>query len=282
MTADVDNPYDGVASPYRAVRPGYLPEVFTALESYADVDGLPRVLEVGAGTGQATRHMATLGWVIDAIEPGCQLAAELRADSNAGPVRIRNARFEDAIVEPSSFDLVIAATSWHWIDPAVGYRKAWAALRPHGVIGLIWNAHVPDTIRPDWDPIRRAYLDVAPELADLARLTPDRADYDPASELAHSGYFDDVAQRVWPFEVSYSAFEFLALIGTYASHRVLDAQHRRRLDKLLRSVIDDLGGYVTKPYEALLVLGRRRPSGTAPICRWPIRPESAKIATEQD
>ena len=108
-------------------------------------------------------------------------------------------------------------------------------------------------------PIRRAYLDVAPELADLARLTPDRFDYYPVSELEQSGCFADVEQRAWPFETSYSAGEFLTLIGTYASHRALDTDRRRRLGDRLRSAIDDdLGGNVTKSDEALLVLGRSR------------------------
>ncbi len=28
------------------------------------------------------------------------------------------------------FDLVFAAMAWHWIDPAVRYRRAWELLRP--------------------------------------------------------------------------------------------------------------------------------------------------------
>ncbi len=63
-----DNPYDGVAGPYGAVRPGYPSEVFAAIESYADLHAPPRVLGIGAGTGQARRQMAALGWIIDAIE----------------------------------------------------------------------------------------------------------------------------------------------------------------------------------------------------------------------
>jgi SAM-dependent methyltransferase len=259
MSDGSDNPYDAVAGSYGAVRPGYPSEVFAAITSYADLHAPPRVLEVGAGTGQATRQMTALGWIIDAIEPGRQLSVELQSASSPRSLRVQNARFADAAVEASSFDLVVAATSWHWIDPEVGYRKARRALRPRGVIGLIWNAHIPDTTHPDWVPIRRVYLDVAPELADLARLTPDRFDYDPVSELEQSRCFADVEQHVWPFEVSYSAGEFLTLIGTYASHRALDSDRRRRLGDRLRSAIEtDLGGNVTKPYEALLVLGRRR------------------------
>ena len=46
--------------------------------------------------------------------------------------------------------LVFAATAWYWIDPAVRYQRAWAALRPGGHLAL-WSAgHVfPD----DGDPI---------------------------------------------------------------------------------------------------------------------------------
>ena len=253
-----DNPYEAVAAPYRAVRPEYPADVFAAIESYADLPDPPRVLEVGAGTGQATRQMAALGWSIDAIEPGRRLSTELRSVARPDSVRVREVRFEDAVVEGSSFDLVVAATSWHWVDASVGYRKARAALRPRGTIALMWNAHVPDTTHPDWVPIRRVYLDIAPELADLARLTPDRVDYDPAWELEHSECFDDIEQHTWPFEVSYTTVEFLTLIDTYASHRRLDAHRRRQLGDRLRSTIDDdLGGHVTKPYETLLVLGRR-------------------------
>jgi hypothetical protein len=37
------------------------------------------------------------------------------------------------------FDLVFAATAWHWIDPAVGYPRAWRLLRP-GAYLAIWSA----------------------------------------------------------------------------------------------------------------------------------------------
>ena len=105
---------------------------------------------------------------------------------------------------------------------------------------------------------RRAYLELAPELADLPRLTPTRTDYDPFSELRQSALFIDLVRHLSSFEVSYSASEFLLLIDTYASHRHLDADRRRRLHARLTEVIDtDLGGRVTKPYETVLVLGRR-------------------------
>jgi hypothetical protein len=117
---------------------------------------------------------------------------------------------------------------------------------------------VPDTLDPGWMRIRRTYEAVAPGLAVLARLTPDKPDYDPAAELRASGWFAGVEQRGFPSSIRYTAREFVALLDTYASHQVLDEPDRLELYRRLTRVIDDeLGGSVTKPYEAVLVLGRR-------------------------
>jgi hypothetical protein len=108
-------------------------------------------------------------------------------------------------------------------------------------------------------PIRDVYLDVAPEFC-RSRTTHSRSpDYDPIAELRRSLCFDSVERRVFPFEVSYSTDASLALIDTYASHAAIDAVRRHTLYEQLHTAIQDkLGGSVTKPYEAVLVLGRRR------------------------
>lgn len=250
--------YDAVAATYESVRPTYLEELFTAIEGYASLRDHPTVIEVGAGTGQATRQMLDRGWQIDVVEPGVELVARARANTSSAAVRFHNSRFEDVHLEHEAFDLLTAATSWHWTDPHVSYQKAHDALRPGGVIALFWNAHVPDTPHPGWAPIRRAYVDVVPELADLAPLTPDRPGYDPAVELEQCGWFESIERHSYPFEVSYGTDQFLDLLDTYASHSSLTQEKRSALYSRLRSTIrSELGGRVVKPYRAVLVLGRR-------------------------
>lgn len=202
--------------------------------------------------------MAQRGWLIDAIEPGRRLVAAAQERCTGFSVHFHVTRFEANVLPAGSFDLLAAATSWHWVDPTISYRLAQDALRPDGTVALFWNAHVPDTAHPAWQPIRRAYSDVAPELADLAPLTPDRPDYDPATELSESGWFERVERHRVAFELSYSADEFLTLIDTYASHSSLTPSTRARLHDRLRTAIrDELDGTVIKPYETLLVLGRK-------------------------
>lgn len=78
--------FDAVAVQYAAARPGYPPALFDAVEELA---GQPlagaRVLDVGAGTGIATRLLAERGAWVTAVEPGAAMAAELHAAHPAVP-----------------------------------------------------------------------------------------------------------------------------------------------------------------------------------------------------
>jgi SAM-dependent methyltransferase len=256
---EADNTFDAVAQTYEAIRPSYPEALFDAIESYwSDGRSRPRVLEVGVGTGQATLQMAARKWPVFGVEPGAQLAATARSRvASSNLVTVATATFEEVDVADASIDIVASATAWHWVDPKLGYRKAHRVLDRRGAIALWWNAHVPDTTDPRWEPVRSAYERVAPELARLARLTPDRPDYDPVGELHECGLFDAVEQHVFAFEISYAAAEFLQLISTYASHRHLDPLRKQRLyDDLTSTINGELGGTVVKPYEAQLILGR--------------------------
>ena len=56
--------------------------------------------------------------------------------------------FEDADIAPASFDLAVAATSFHWVDQEVGLTKLGWALRPGGWVALWWTLF-RDPARPD-------------------------------------------------------------------------------------------------------------------------------------
>lgn len=87
--------FDEVPEFYDSVPPGYPPEFF---ELIADqLPGQPQVLEVGPGTGQATRGLADAGMVVTAVEPGPNLAAFVAAKfSDTSRVSVINSPFEAA------------------------------------------------------------------------------------------------------------------------------------------------------------------------------------------
>src|SRR3954466_4385062 len=87
--------FDEVPELYDRVRPGYPDELFTDLASSTGMGAGTSVLEVGCGTGQATRSLAQLGCSVTAVEPGAGLAALARQ---------RLAAFGDVTVETSTFE----------------------------------------------------------------------------------------------------------------------------------------------------------------------------------
>ncbi|MGA3219780.1 MAG: class I SAM-dependent methyltransferase [Acidimicrobiales bacterium] len=90
-----------------------------------------QLLEVGCATGKATLPLARRGFVITCLEPGPALAAAARTNLSGFEVRVIQERFERWPPD-RPYDLVLAATAWHWVDPKVRYHKAAAALRPQG------------------------------------------------------------------------------------------------------------------------------------------------------
>jgi SAM-dependent methyltransferase len=135
--------FDQAAELYDRVRPGYPPALFDDLTELAGIGPGCRLLEIGPGTGQVTLPLAERGCQIVAVELGAELAAVARRNLARFPhVQIVTAGFEDWPLPTEPFDVVLAATAFHWIDPAVRVSKAADALRPGGMLAIIATHHI--------------------------------------------------------------------------------------------------------------------------------------------
>ena len=125
--------FNEVAELYDRARPGYPAQLFDDLLDLAALGPGSRVVEIGCGTGQATRSLAERGLDLTCVELGEDMAAVARDRLASFPnVRIVRAAFEDWEPERADFDAVVAFTSFHWVDEAVRYSKPARLLRPGG------------------------------------------------------------------------------------------------------------------------------------------------------
>jgi SAM-dependent methyltransferase len=155
--------FDQAAELYDRVRPRYPPALFDDLAELTGIGPGSRVLEIGPGTGQATIPLAERGCQVVAVELGAHLATVARHNLARFPaVEIVTAAFEDWPLPAAPFDLVLAATAFHWIAPAVRVTKAADALRPGGWLATITTHHIAggdesffadaQTCYERWDP----------------------------------------------------------------------------------------------------------------------------------
>ena len=131
------------AERYDRARPGYPAALFDDLAELTSIGAGSRVLEIGPGTGQATRPLAERGCRVVAELHGADPAALARRNLAGFPsVDVVNAAFEAWPLPVEPFDLVLAATAFHWIDPSVRADKIADALRPGGFLATVSTHHV--------------------------------------------------------------------------------------------------------------------------------------------
>ena len=250
--------FDSIAELYNKARPSYPDQLVSDLLDLAEMTGSGRILEIGCGTGQATVLFAPYGNQITCLEPGENLAALAEHNLSAyRNVQIVRSKFEDWHGQENTFDLIISAQAFHWLDRAVAYKKAARLLRDSGAIGLLWN-------RPDeaGAPYRQAFDDAyaryAPEISD-----PQTDDAQEGwiekwkNEIEASGLFSAVEVRRYSWSRSYDTGEYLELIGTYSDHILLSDQKRRALYQGISDEIERLGGSITKKYMTVLFFAIR-------------------------
>jgi SAM-dependent methyltransferase len=142
--------FDEVPRLYDRVRPSYPDALIGDLAAITGVGEASTVLEVGCGTGQATRKLAGLGCAVTAVESGEGMAAVARENlAPFGKVEIETSTFERWEDRDRRFDLVAAASSWHWVDPAVGWPLAHRVLRPGGWFAVLANVVVRREDEPE-------------------------------------------------------------------------------------------------------------------------------------
>src|SRR5689334_14109367 len=109
--------FDEVAALYNIARPRYPEKLFSTLIEVTGLHGNSKLLEIGPGTGQATKPLAKRGFDITAIELGAALSEVAKYELlDYKNVRVYTGAFEEITLPAKSFDLIFAATSFHWID----------------------------------------------------------------------------------------------------------------------------------------------------------------------
>ncbi|HZD21848.1 MAG TPA: class I SAM-dependent methyltransferase [Acidimicrobiia bacterium] len=168
-------------------------------------------------------------------------------------------------VEGGLFDLVYAATAWHWIDPALRYRRAWEVLKPGGHLAFWTAQHV---FGEGGDSFFREIQDVYDEIgeglpADVSWPRPGDLD-DEAAEIVQSGIFEVVLIRHFDWERRYNTEGYIELLETFSGHLAMENWQRDRLyGEIRRRLALRPNNSVRRHWGAVLHVARRRETSSS-------------------
>jgi SAM-dependent methyltransferase len=227
--------FDRAANVYEDARPDYPTQLFEDLVELAGLKPGDRLLEIGCATGKATLPLLRRGFSVVCIERGPNLAAQARERFTGLPAEVHLGTFETWDGTRGGFDLVFAATAWHWIDPEVRFLKAHELLRPGGHLAF-WSAiHAfPKGFDPFFTEIQEVYDELGEPWQGEWPPPPPEAMPDERDEILASGLFEDVEVRRFVWDARYTAEEYISLLGTFSGHIAMPEEELSRLYREIR------------------------------------------------
>lgn len=244
------NWYSPAAEAYNKTRPRYPKDLIREVVERVQLSSNSKILEVGCGPGTATVAFAQLGCLMRCLEPNPDFYQLAQQNCKQYPnVEIQNTSFEEWILEANKFDAVLAASSFHWIPPDIGYPKAANALREKGYLILLWNKE----LQPDYkvyQDLSEVYHIHAPSLARYEdEETQNKILQGLGQIVTDSSQFRDLISSQIQVEVTYTVDEYLALLNTYSPYLKLDPQNKELLFQGLRNKIErNYGGSLQLSY----------------------------------
>jgi len=233
------------AEKYERMRPGYLPELYEDIFSSLKINEQSNVLEIGIGGGQATLPVLQTGCMLTAVESGENLSRLCREKFRAYPrFSIVTAKFEDAVFESNSYDLIFSASAFHWVPEEIGYPKVFEILKSGGIFARFANHPFKDKGRDGLhEALQEIYRVYMPNSSASDEYT--EKDASNTADIAKKYGFEDISYKLYHRTRSFSSKEYVELLDTYSDHIAIEETTRKKFYSEIETVIENFGGQIT-------------------------------------
>ena len=250
--ADKRLSFNEVPDVYDEIRPSYPAALFDVL--FGMLPSEPTIVEVGPGTGQATKDLLARGASVHAVEIGPATAAKLREKLASARLRVSVGDFEKMEMRGASADSLFSATAYHWISSAAQTDRPAYLLRLGGVVAIVDLVQVTSAVDRGFfeaaQPIYERYGE-----GHRGPAAPTRKQVDPPMRqvLDDDRRFEDVAVRRWDWDQTYTAAEYRKLMLSYSGTQMMaPSQRSGLLDDMEACINEEFGGRITRPLVATL------------------------------
>lgn len=255
--------FDTVSSTYAKMRPGYVEELYRKMFDYIWLDETSNVIEVGIGGGQATEPILQTGCKLTAVEYGENFSQLCREKFKEYPnFSIVTDKFENVDFQDNFYDFVYSASAFHWVPEEIGYSKIFSLLKTGGVFARFSNHPFRDKGNLLLsDKIDQIYEQYYYKFYTEKHEEPKAFDEEMAKTRANiaSKYgFTDICYHLFYRTRTFSAEEYITLLGTYSDHIAIDEEIRMEFFSKIKEAINENGGTFTLYDTIDLELARKR------------------------
>jgi SAM-dependent methyltransferase len=252
--------YGQDSAAYASGRPAYPEPVYDVLRDRCQLSDGTRVLEIGPGTGLATRRLLSIGAAVTAVEPNPNLATFLQRSLAASELEVEVAMLEEAQLPDGAFDLAVAANSFHWVDPNVGQQKLLRALRPRGWLAIWWMLFEDPTRLDDFDRAIETVLGPSQSIVDPGPTALQLDAEARCARLRAAGFVNVRSEIVR----SVHTFDSTGIRALYATMAIVlrrrEPEQVAMLDALAALVERDFDNVVTRTFVTPLHTAQAPPS----------------------
>ena len=254
---------------YDKLRPEYPNKLFSDVIDFIG-SGKKKALEIGAGTGKATVPFLKAGYDVTAVELGENMAEFMRERfKEYKNFNVIVSAFEDAVLDENSYDLIYAASAFHWVNAEIGCPKVFNLLKSGGVFALFrynffasHNEALDDDIHEVYKKYYFSYYTSKPQTLRYKRT---RDEFKKSSEILNNyGFedmknygFHDVSLKLYDVTRTFSADEYIDFTDTMADRRNLPEENRTALNAGIKEAILKHGGYIKEDDVFQLYMGRK-------------------------
>ncbi|MDJ0555278.1 MAG: class I SAM-dependent methyltransferase [Microcoleaceae cyanobacterium MO_207.B10] len=238
------NWYGIIADAYDKTRPSYPQELVNCAVEIAQLSPDAKILEIGCATGTATTSFADLGFSMVCIEPNSEsYQVVLRNSASYEKVKIINTTFEEWELEKSQFDVVLAATSFHWVSSEVRYAKTAEALKTDGFLILLWNTPPQPTQEIYQELLDSVYQNYAPDVTGYEAIATHQKNIRSfGNAIIKSAKFHNLVSEELISEVTYDVDDYLTLLSTLSPYIAMESERRNTLFENLGTVLKNHHG----------------------------------------
>lgn len=242
--------FDTVAARYEKLRPEYTDDLYRALFNYINIDSSSNVIEVGIGGGQATLPFLKKGCNLTAVECGKNFSNLCEKKfKDYKNFSIITDKFENISFPGCQYDLVYSASAFHWIPENIGYSKVYDMLKSGGAFARFANHPCCDKANPvlsaEIDKLYSTYYckyygkEIKSEKEYTEEQTVHRA------QIAKKYGFVDIRYAMLNRTRTFSAKEYVELLGTYSDHIAIEEKIRTEFFSKIEETINQHGGSLT-------------------------------------